>query len=250
MDRKKILFKLAILFIMLFVITSLEFYTAVKAFALDSPLFTIGRVKYQGGGDWYNDPEVVPNMLAEFEKRTKTPCARKEIVVMPDQPKIFELPFLYLTGHGNMKFGSSDIDNLRKYLLNGGFLYVDDDYGLDESFRREVKKLFPEYELKEIPFNHPIYGCFYKFDQGMPKIHEHSEGAPKAYGIFHENKIVLLYTFNTNISDGWADPKTHNDPPEIREKAFQMGTNIIYYAMLSNQSELGEPGADNESPKP
>jgi len=214
-----------------------------SAFALDNSGFSIGRVKYQGGGDWYNDAEVVPNMLAEFEKRAKIPTIKKEIVVTPDQPRIFELNMLYLTGHGNMKLTDGDIENLRKYLFNGGFLYVDDDYGLDEAFRREVKKLFPEYKLTEIPFDHPLYDCFYKFEKGMPKIHEHDPGPPRSFGIFHENRLVLLYTFNTNISDGWADPRTHDDPDEIREKAFCAGTNILYYSLLSNQAELSNKNA-------
>ncbi len=211
--------------------------------ALDNSGFSIGRVKYQGGGDWYNDAEAVPNMLAEFEKRAKIPAMKKEVVVTPDQPRIFELNMLYLTGHGNMKFSDGDIENLRKYLFNGGFLYVDDDYGLDEAFRREVKKLFPEYKLTEIPFDHPLYDCFYKLEKGMPKIHEHDPGPPRSFGIFHENRLVLLYTFNTNISDGWADPRTHDDPAAIREKAFCAGTNILYYSLLSNQAELSDKNA-------
>lgn len=206
--------------------------------ALEHPYFAIGRVKYKGGGDWYNDPEVIPNMLTEFEKRTGIKCFKKEVVVTLDQPKMFELPFLYLTGHGNLKFEQIEIENLRKYLMNGGFLYVDDDYGLDESFRREVKKLFPEYELTKVSNSHPIFHCFYSFKDGLPKIHEHDGKPPEAFAIFHENKIVLFYTYESNISDGWADPKTHNDPEEVREIAFKMGTNILYYSLISHQLEL------------
>ena len=211
---------------------------AAPSFAVSQPFFAAGRVKYKGGGDWYNDPEVLPNMLAEFERRTGVRCHKKEVVVTPDQPGIFELPFLYLTGHGNLKFETADIENLRKYLLNGGFLYVDDDYGLNESFRREVKRLFPEYELTKLPNDHPIFSCFYKFEEGLPKIHEHDAKAPEAFAVFHENRIVLLYTYESNISDGWADPKTHNDPEDIRENAFKMGANILYYSLISNQAEL------------
>jgi len=210
--------------------------------AIEQPFFSIGRLKYKGGGDWYNDPESIPNMLSEFEKRTKIPCYKKETVVSPDQPKIFELPFLFLTGHANVKFERADIENLRKYLLNGGFLYIDDDYGLDESARREIKNLFPEYSLTEVPFSHPIFNCFYRFDKGLPKIHEHDAKPPQAFAIFHDNRIVLFYSYESNISDGWADPKTHNDPEEIRENAFKMGVNILYYSLTSNQSEL--EGAD------
>lgn len=211
---------------------------ASALYAVSQPFFAIGRLKYKGGGDWYNDPEVIPNMLSEFEKRAGIKCHSKEIVVTPDQPKIFELPFLYLTGHGNLKLETADIENLRKYLLNGGFLYVDDDYGLDASFRREVKKLFPEYELKKLPSDHPVFNCFYNFSDGLPKIHEHDAKAPEAFAVFHQNRIILLYTYESNVSDGWADPKTHNDPPDIRETAFQMGVNILYYSLISNQAEL------------
>lgn len=228
------------IFIMVLSAVSLAAGLLTDASALERSAFTIGRVKYQGGGDWYNDPEVVPNMLSEFEKRTKVPCAKKEIVVSPDQPRIFETTFLYLTGHGNVKFSDSDIDNLRKFMFNGGFLYVDDDYGLDASFRREAKRLFPEYELAEVPFDHPIFHCFYDFEKGAPKIHEHDGGPPRTYAIFHENRIVLLYTFNTNISDGWADPKTHEDPPSVREEAFKMGVNILYYSLAGDRSGTAE----------
>ncbi len=215
------------------------------AYAVNQPFFSIGRLKYKGGGDWYNDPEAIVNMLGEFEKRTGIKCHKKEITAAIDQPGIFELPFLFLTGHGNLKLETADIDNLRKYLLNGGFLYVDDDYGLNESFRREVKKLFPEYELKKLPDSHLIFNCFYEFPDGLPKIHEHDGAAPEAFAIFHENRIILLYTYESNISDGWADPETHNDPPEIRETAFKMGTNILYYSLIGNQAEL-KTGGDTE----
>jgi len=238
MNRKNIL-KYPSVIIFLF---ALGFNLAFAGFAecLEQSRFTIGRVKYSGGGDWYNDPEVISNMLSEFEKRTKIPCAKKEIVVSLDQPRIFETTFLYITGHGNLRFTDADIDNLRKFIFNGGFLYVDDDFGLDPSFRHEVKKLFPEYELVEIPFEHPLYHCFYDFSNGIPKTHEHADGPPKAYGIFHENRLALLYTFNTNISDGWADPKTHNDSPGIREEAFKMGVNIIYYSLTGSQNDLAK----------
>jgi len=243
--KKIIMPPLAFFFIFSAALISLSPY---EAGAVSQPFFSAGRVKYKGGGDWYNDPEVLPNMLGEFEKRAGVKCYVKEVVVTPDQPKIFELPFLYLTGHGNLKLETADIENLRKYLLNGGFLYVDDDYGLDESFRREVKKLFPEYELKKVPDGHPLFDCFYKFAEGLPKIHEHDAKAPEAFAIFHENRIVLLYTYESNISDGWADPKTHNDPPEVRETAFKMGVNILYYSLISNQAELagGNSAPDGE----
>ncbi len=224
--------------LLLIILAAALLIEASALYAVSQPFFAIGRLKYKGGGDWYNDPEIIPNMLSEFEKRAGIKCHSKEIVVTPDQPKIFELPFLYLTGHGNLKLETADIENLRKYLLNGGFLYVDDDYGLDASFRREVKKLFPEYELKRLPSDHPIFNCFYNFSDGLPKIHEHDAKAPEAFAVFHQNRIILLYTYESNVSDGWADPKTHNDPPDVRETAFKMGVNILYYSLISNQAEL------------
>jgi len=145
--------------------------------------------------------------------------------------KLYQFPFLFMTGHGNISFSDEEVRRLRHYLQSGGFLYADDDYGMDESFRREMKKVFPNSELVELPFDHPIYHCFYDFPSGLPKIHEHYEGPPKGYGIFIGGRMVVFYTYNSNISDGWTD--RYNDPPEIREQAIRMGINIITYFLTN-----------------
>lgn len=189
----------------------------------------LARVQYEGGGDWYNDPDVLPNLARELNRRTSLKVKEEQAVVSFTDPDIFKYPFLYLTGHGNIELSEEEAKNLRKYLENGGFLYVDDDYGLDESFRREIKKVFKEKELVEVPFDHPIYHIFYDFKEGLPKIHEHYKGPPKGYGIFLRGRLVVFYTYNTNISDGWTP--NHNDPAEKREQAFRMGVNIVLYAL-------------------
>ncbi len=191
---------------------------------------TIARLKYEGGGDWYNDPDIIPNLAKEINKRTSLVVDLKQAVVSILDKNLFNYPFLFMTGHGNISFSEEEVKVLRGYFEAGGFLYADDDYGMDESFRREMKKVFPNSELVEIPFDHPIYNIYYKFPNGLPKIHEHYEGRPKGLGIFHQGRLCVFYTWNTNISDGWTE--AHNDPPENREAAFKMGTNILLYALL------------------
>lgn len=195
--------------------------------------FTIGRVKYSGGGDWYNDPQGIPNLLKDLKKRTNIKAQTQQKIVTLTDNKIYDTPFLFITGHGNINFTPDEVKNLRNYLLAGGFLYADDDYGMDEAIRREMKKVFPDKELTEVPFSHPIYNSFYDFSKtGPPKIHEHYEGPPKGFGIFDDwGRLMVYYTYNSNISDGWVD--TYNDSPEVRENAFKMGINIIVY-VLSN----------------
>jgi len=190
---------------------------------------TLARLQYDGGGDWYNDPDVLPNLALEINKRTKLKVNEEQAIVKPTDPNLFSYPFIYMTGHGRVRFSEEDVKNLRKYLENGGFLYADDDYGMDKSFREEIKKIFPDSPLVEVPFDHPIFHIFYDFPKGLPKIHEHYPGPPKGYAIFHQGRMVVFYTYNTNISDGWTP--NHNDPPEKREAAFKMGINIVLYAL-------------------
>ncbi|MCK4255699.1 DUF4159 domain-containing protein [candidate division WOR-3 bacterium] len=191
---------------------------------------TIARVKYRGG-DWYNDPSIISNLVREINNRTTINCDANQYVVTLQDPDLFSYPFVFLTGHGDIQLSYVEVENLRDYLLGGGFLYADDDYGMDEAFRREMKKVFPGLEFVELPFSHPIYHCFYNFNNGPPKIHEHDNKPPKGYGLFYKERLVVYYTFESNISDGWADPGVHKDPEEIREKAFRMGINIVVYAM-------------------
>lgn len=193
--------------------------------------FKIARVKYYGGGDWYNDPEIIPNISREIRKRIGIDVDTQQAIVELSSSEIFNYPVLFLTGHGKIVLSEIEIKNLREYLQNGGFLYIDDDYGLDKYIRKELKKIFPDKNLLEIPFEHPIYHIYYDFPDGLPKIHEHYKGPPKGYGIFLGERLVVFYTYNTNISDGWTD--RHNDPPDKREQAMKMGINIILYAITN-----------------
>lgn len=192
--------------------------------------FSLVRVQYDGGGDWYNDPDVLPNLAREARARVGLEVDTAQVVLRLDDPRIFDHPFLYLTGHGNIYFSDEEARNLRMYLERGGFLYADDDYGMDEAFRREMRKVFPEATWIEVPFDHPIYHIVYDFPQGLPKIHEHYPGPPKGLALVYRGRIVVFYTYNTNISDGWTP--SHNDPPEKREEAFRMGVNILTYALM------------------
>jgi hypothetical protein len=192
----------------------------------------VARVQYGGGGDWYNDRSILPNLMREIERRTEIEAAENEVIVKLTDAELFQHPFLFMTGHGNVKFNQEEVERLRLYLTTGGFLYIDDDYGMDEAVRREIGRLFPEKELVEVPFSHPIYHLRYDFPNGLPKIHEHDGKPPQGFGLFHQGRMVLYYNYETNISDGWADPEVHQDPQDIREQAFQMGINILLYALL------------------
>ncbi|MDZ7314537.1 MAG: DUF4159 domain-containing protein [candidate division KSB1 bacterium] len=193
--------------------------------------FVIARLKYSGGGDWYNDPSIIPNLLQFLRENTTVPAAKDEIRISLMDEELFSVPFLFMTGHGRVAFSDQEVERLRKYLTSGGFLYADDDYGMDDSFRREMARVFPDKEMVELPFSHEIYHCHFQFPTGLPKIHEHDSKPPKGYAYFHEGRMVVFYTYESNISDGWADADVHGDPFEVREQALQMGTNIVIYAL-------------------
>ncbi|MBC8043399.1 MAG: DUF4159 domain-containing protein [Rhizobacter sp.] len=207
------------------------FFTAEAAVQKPLPAFKCARLKYSGGGDWYNDPSAVPNLMDYIRRTTGIAAPAKEETVEAGSPNIFQYPFVFMTGHGNVKFSEAELDNLRKYLQAGGFIYVDDDYGMDKSFRREVARLFTGMNLVELPYTHPIYTQFYKFPQGLPKVHEHDGKPPSGYGLYYNERLVMYYTVETNPSDGWANADAHNDPPEKRDEAFRIGTNIVLYAI-------------------
>lgn len=189
----------------------------------------IALVKYNGGGDWYANPTSLPNLIRFCNQQLGTSIYPEPATIDLGNSEIFNYPFLHLTGHGNIVLSAREMENLRNYLLAGGFLHVDDNYGLDEHFRREIKRVFPEKSLQEIPLTHPIYREKYSFPQGMPKIHEHDNKPPQAFGIFHEGRLVLLYTYETDLGDGWEDQVVHNDSEDARLKALQMGANLIAY---------------------
>lgn len=201
--------------------------------AQESPVKTgFARLQYDGGGDWYNDPEVLPNLAKFINTTLSANIPTDQSVVRAGESKLFDFPFVYLTGHGNIRFSESEIANLRLWMLRGGFLYADDDYGMDGSFRREIKRVFPERDLIELDSSHPLYTSYFDFSSGLPKIHLHDEKPPQAFGIFDDNgRLMMLYTYETNISDGWADPDTHGNPPELRETALRFGLNIVHYIM-------------------
>ncbi len=187
------------------------------------------RLQYEGGGDWYNDPEVLPNLAKYVNKTLNTDFPTDQEIAKAGEAKLFEFPFVYMTGHGNIRFSDRELENLRSWMLRGGFLYADDDYGMDVSFRREVKRLFPERELIELRPDFPLFSSYFTFNK-LPKIHKHDEKPPQAFGLFDDaGRLMLLYTYETNISDGWADPETHKDPLEVREQALKFGVNIVYY---------------------
>ena len=198
---------------------------------LFSQFFTIARIQYGGGGDWYSDPSSLPNLLAFVNSNTPIKTMQKEIKIKLTDNNANHYPYYYLTGHGNIKFTNNEIISLREILSNGGFLHADDNYGMDKSFRREIKKIFPNKELIELPHNHPIFKSYYKLTNGLPKIHEHNNKPPQALGIFNNDKLIVLYTYESDLGDGWEDSSVHNCSEELRENALKMGVNIIYYAL-------------------
>jgi hypothetical protein len=192
----------------------------------------IARVKYQGGGDWYSDEESLVELLAFARQHTLLDVGPQEEVVELTSDKVFSYPYLYLTGHGNVTFSAAEADRLRRYLLKGGFLHIDDNYGLDEYIREELKKVFPEKSLVEVPFDHPIYHTRYDFSGGLPKIHEHDGERPRGYGLLDDSgRLMVFYTYETDLGDGWEPASVHNNPPEKRQAALRMGVNILTYAM-------------------
>ena len=193
--------------------------------------FKIGKLKYEGGGDWYANPTSVPNLIAYVNRHSTTRIAPQEEVVEAGGLDIFQYPFVYMTGHGNVRFSDAEAANLRNYLLSGGFLHIDDNYGMDPYIRREIKKVFPDKEFVELPFSHPIYQQHFNFEKGLPKVHEHDGKPPQGLAIMHENRIVAFYTYESDLGDGWEDPEVHNDPLPLREQALQMGANILLYAL-------------------
>ena len=192
--------------------------------------YQIAVLKYNGGGDWYANPTALPNLIEFSNENIGTNIKKEPATVEVGSSDIFNYPFIHMTGHGNVVFSSNDVENLRKYLLAGGFLHVDDNYGMDPYVRSELNKLFPEHNLTELSNNHPIFNGKYKFKDGLPKIHEHDAGPAKAFGIIVDGRLVCLYTFESDIGDGWEDSEVHNDSPEIRLIALQMGANILEYA--------------------
>lgn len=197
----------------------------------ESPSMTIARLQYGGGGDWYVGPSNLPNLLAEIRRRTGLPVADRPVDVKLTDPDLWSYPYLFTTGHGNVRFTDEEVAILRKYLTTGGFLNADDCYGMDESFRREIKRVFPDEPLVDLPRDHLVYHAFYDMRKGLPKIHKHDGKPAQGFGIFHDGRLVVFYAYESDIHDGWEDADVHHDPPELREAAFRMGVNLFVYAL-------------------
>lgn len=200
--------------------------------AQDEPAISIARVQYEGGGDWYSDEDSLVELLAFVREQTQLDVGTEEDVVELTSDELYSYPYLYLTGHGNVTFSSEEVQRLRRYLQRGGFLHIDDNYGLDEHIREELQKVFPDKDLVEVPYDHPIYTIRYDFSEGPPKIHEHDGEAAQGYGLFAESgRLMVFYTHETDLGDGWEPASVHDNPPEKRQAALEMGTNILTYAM-------------------
>nr|WP_237587159.1 DUF4159 domain-containing protein [Pontibacter russatus] len=193
--------------------------------------FKLAKLKYNGGGDWYANKTSLPNLISFCNQHLNMNIAPDEAVVEVGSPELFSYPFVHMTGHGNVTFSDAEAQNLRNYLISGGFLHIDDNYGLDKFIRKEMKKVFPEHEFVELPFDHPIYRQKFTFTNGLPKVHEHDNKPPQGFGILHEGRLVCFYTYETDLGNGWEDQEIYNDPDPIRQQALRMGANIVSYAL-------------------
>jgi hypothetical protein len=210
------------------------FAMTTDVFAQADTRISLARIKYRGGGDWYNDPSALRNLITY--SRRFIPISIKEQYDDVDigSRDLHRYPFAFMTGHGIIAFNDAELENVRSWLDNGGFLYIDDDYGLDEAARAFIKRLYPREEMVEIPLNHPIYSVVFNFPNGLPKVHEHDKKAPQGFGVFREGRLVVFYTYESNLGDGWADAASHGNPESVREKALQMGINILTIALLGS----------------
>jgi hypothetical protein len=198
-----------------------------------APRLAIARLQYDGGGDWYSNPSSITNLLTAISERTTLDVERTEARVRLTDDRLWDYPFLHMTGHGNVSFSEAEVVRLREYLLRGGFLHVSDNYGLDESFRREIRRVFPDRDLVDVPLNHPVYNIVYQMPAGVPKIHEHDGKPARGYGIFIGNRLAVFYDYESDLGNGWETVGTYDDPPELHELALRMGVNLFVYAVTS-----------------
>ena len=204
--------------------------------ASPSPVMTIARLQYDGGGDWYANPSSLPNLLAAIRERTSLKVEKNEARVKLTDDQLWDYPFLHVTGHGNIKLSDVEVTKLREYLLRGGFLHVSDNYGIDSSFRREIARVFPDRPLVDVPLTHPVYNIVYPFPKGLPKIHEHDGKPPRGFGIFVGDRLAVFYDNECDLGNGWEDIEVYKDPPELHEAALRMGVNLFVYAVTSRTS--------------
>ncbi len=210
------------------ILSLLLFFVSASALTAQSDL-RIALLKYRGGGDWYANPTSLPNLVKFANAQLKTAISEDIATVEPDSPELFSFPFVHMTGHGNVVFNAGEADNLRKYLIGGGFLHIDDNYGLDPFVREQMKKVFPELDFVELPSNHEIYKKPFLFSDGLPKIHIHDNKRAQGFGLFFEGRLVCFYTYECDLGDGWEDARVHNDSEETRHKALRMGANLLYF---------------------
>ena len=196
-----------------------------------APVMTIGRLHYEGGGDWYANPSSLPNLLTAIRTRTGLHVAAEEKVVTLAEDELWNVPYIYMTGHGNVHWSDRDLATLRRYLLRGGFLHADDNYGMDASIRRELGRLFPDIPMVEVPLDHPIYHVVFDFPKGIPKIHQHDGKPAQGFGIFLDGRLAVYYSYQSDLGDGWEDFEVHRDPPEKHEAALRMGVNLFAYSV-------------------
>jgi hypothetical protein len=205
--------------------------TAAAPVPTQAPKLSIVQLQYGGGGDWYANPSGLPNLLRAIRQRTGLDMAERPLQLKLTDPNLWSHPYIYLTGHGNIRFSDEEIQILRKYLDAGGFLHADDNYGLDESFRRELKRVFPDAALVELPTDHPIYHALYDFPRGLPKVHQHDGKPPQGLAIVRDGRVVVFYSYESDLGNGWENPDIHNDAPQVREAALRMGVNLFLYAI-------------------
>lgn len=209
------------------------FFSVQHAFAQSPPTLKIAKLKYNGGGDWYANKTSLPNLIGFCNRNLQLNLSPDEDVVEVGSAELFSYPFVHMTGHGNVSFSDAEAKNLRKYLISGGFLHVDDNYGLDKFIRLEMKKVFPELNFVELPFSHPVYHQKFDFQKGLPKIHEHDGKSPQGFGLVYEGRLVCFYSYECDLGNGWEDQSVHNDPEEKRQQALRMGANLIGFAFTS-----------------
>ena len=220
-------------FLRILALLGLAIAASASAPATTAPRLTIARLQYDGGGDWYANPSSLPNLLRAIRERTSLDIEPAEARVRLTDDRLWDYPFLHATGHGNIKLSDAEVKRLREYLERGGFLHVDDNYGLDEHFRREIARVFPDRQLVDVPLAHPIYNIVYRFPEGLPKIHEHDGKPARGYGIFLGDRLAVFYSHESDLGNGWEDPEVHNDPPHLHEAALRMGINLFVYAVTS-----------------